>query len=148
MRFGEAVGLRWASVQGDKISLGRMETKARRERVIPITAGIREVLESLPAGGPEDFVFAYRRRALIVNQSALLTWIRDLSGVKDFEFHGLRHTAATLMVTEAQGRGVGLADIMAVLGHSRTETTLRYLHEDMGRMRKAVEIVEEKATKG
>jgi len=48
------------------------------------------------------------------------------------------------MVSGAQGRGVGLADIMKVLGHSRAETTLRYLHEDEVRMRKAVEIVEEK----
>ncbi len=48
------------------------------------------------------------------------------------------------MVSEAQGRGVGLADIMKVLGHSKVETTPRYLHEDLGRMRKAVEIVEEK----
>ena len=48
------------------------------------------------------------------------------------------------MVSEAQGRGVGLADIMKVLGHSRMETTMRYLHEDEARMRKAVEIVEEK----
>jgi hypothetical protein len=34
---------------------------------------------------------------------------------------------------------------MKVLGHSRVETTLRYLHEDLERMRKAVELVEEKA---
>ncbi len=148
MRFGEAVGLRWANVQGDKIALERTETKARREKVIPIAAGVREVLASLPAGAPEDFVFRLNRRALRVVQGPLLAWIRELSGVADFEFHGLRHTAATLMVTEAQGRGVGLADVMKILGHSKLETTLRYLHEDMDRMRKAVEIVEEKATKG
>ncbi len=47
------------------------------------------------------------------------------------------------MVFEAQGRGVGLADIRKVLGHSRVETTLRYLHKGLGRMRKAVDIVEE-----
>lgn len=51
------------------------------------------------------------------------------------------------MVSESLGKGVGLADIMKVLGHSRMETTLRYLHEDEGRMKKAVEIIEERFLK-
>jgi integrase len=145
MRFGEAVNLRWENVHEDKIALKRTETKQRKEKVIPITAGIRAVLDTIPRGAQTDFVFPFRRRASgRVYQKWILEKIREHSGVKDFEFHGLRHTAATLMVSEAQGRGVGLADIMKVLGHSRVETTLRYLHEDESRMRRAVEIVEEK----
>jgi len=72
--------------------------------------------------------------------------IREYSKVDDFISHGLRHTASTIMVTETLGRGVGLADIMRVLGHSKVETTLRYLHGDTERMRKAVEALE-KATR-
>jgi len=145
MRFGETTRLRWSNIDKDTIRLERTETKTRKEKVIPLTAGIRAILDSLPRGGPDDFVFPVRRGADgRVLQKWVLFRLRELSGIKDFEFHGLRHTAATIMVSEAQGRGVGLADIMKVLGHSRVETTLRYLHEDLGRMRKAVEIVEEK----
>lgn len=146
MRFGEATRLRWSNIDKDTIRLERTETKTRKEKVIPLTTGIRTILDSLPKGGPDDFVFPVHRGADgRVLQKWVLFRLRELSGIKDFEFHGLRHTAATIMVSEAQGRGVGLADIMKVLGHSRVETTLRYLHEDLGRMRKAVEIVEEKA---
>ena len=144
MRFSEGLNLRWSNVQGDRIVLERTETKQRREKVVPITAGIKAVLSTLPKGRPEDFVFPIRRKGQRFYAQWVLKRIRKLSGVKDFEFHGLRHTAATIMVSEAQGRGVGLADIMKVLGHSRMETTMRYLHEDEARMRKAVEIVEEK----
>ena len=52
------------------------------------------------------------------------------------------------MVAEARRRGIGVSDIMKVVGISRMETLLRYMHEDMDRMRLAVEIVEEKAMKG
>lgn len=144
MRFAEAVNLRWSNIQRDRIALQRTETKQRREKVVPITPGIRAVLNTLPKGKPEDFVFPIRRHGDRVYVRWILGRIREFSGIPDFEFHGLRHTAATIMVSEAQGRGVGLADIMKVLGHSRVETTLKYLHEDEARMRKAVEIVEEK----
>ncbi|HTX43300.1 MAG TPA: tyrosine-type recombinase/integrase, partial [Methanocella sp.] len=114
------------------------------EKIIPITPGIRAVLDSIHRNGPEAFIFPIRRLGDRLHPQYVMDKIREFSGIKDFEFHGLRHTAATIMVTEAQGRGVGLADIMMILGHSKVETTLRYLHEDGARMRKAVEIVEEK----
>lgn len=46
------------------------------------------------------------------------------------------------MVSQALGKGVGLADIMKILGHSKVETTMKYLHTDFDRMKKAVEILE------
>ena len=78
---------------------------------------------------------------------SLIRKIRKYAGVEDFIFPGLRHTASTIMVSEALGRGVGLADVMKVLGHSQVETTLRYIHPDFERMKKAVEVLAEKAEK-
>jgi hypothetical protein len=51
------------------------------------------------------------------------------------------------MISEALGKGVGLADVMKVLGHSQVETILKYVHSDFDRMKKAVEILEQKAKK-
>ncbi|MBN2251478.1 MAG: site-specific integrase [Candidatus Altiarchaeota archaeon] len=144
MRLGEAMHLKWSNIKPDQIVLQRTETKQRKEKIIPITRGIRAVLDSLESKDPDAFVFPIRRLGERLHAHYVMDKIRKTSGVKDFEFHGLRHTAATIMVSEAQGRGVGLADIMRILGHSKVETTLRYLHEDGDRMRKAVEIVEEK----
>ena len=78
---------------------------------------------------------------------SLIRKIRKYSKVDDFTFHGLRHTASTIMVSEALGRGGGLAGVMKVLGHSQVETTLRYIHPDFERMKKAVEVLAEKAKK-
>lgn len=73
--------------------------------------------------------------------------IRKYPGVEDFIFHNIRHTASTIMVSEALGKGVGLADVMKILGHSQIETTMKYLHADFGRMKKAMKVLERKAKK-
>ena len=75
--------------------------------------------------------------------STILAKMRAYSGIEDFDFHSLRHTAASIMVSNALGKGVGIADIQKILGHSKVETTMRYMHSDFGRMKKAVEILEE-----
>ena len=46
------------------------------------------------------------------------------------------------MVTEALGRGASLLDVMDILGHSKIETTLRYVHSNADRMGKAMEVLE------
>lgn len=51
------------------------------------------------------------------------------------------------MISEALGKGVGLADVMKILGHSQVETTMRNLHPDFSRMKKAMQVLERKAKK-
>jgi len=146
MRAGEVLNLRWSAVQGDKIVLGRTETKQKKEKVIPISLAVASVLSTLEHKG--DYVLPLRRRGGMMAASYcdnLIRVVREKSGIPDFLLHGLRHTASTIMVAEALGRGVGLADVMAVLGHSQVQTTLRYQHPDLGRMRKAVEVLAEAA---
>ena len=145
MRAGEVLNLKWSAVQGDRIVLERTETKQRREKTIPISAALRSVLSTLERR--DEYVLPLRRRGGVMAAAYcdnLIRTIRAKSGIPDFILHGLRHTASTIMVSEALGRGVGLADIMAVLGHSQVQTTLRYQHADLERMRKAVEILAEK----
>jgi len=149
MRLGQLLSLRWDHVQGDMIVLPATETKQRREQTIPVSASVRAILDGLRDDRRKDgyvlpLVREGRKDPAWVYDA--LKKVREKSGVADFTFHGLRHTAATIMVTETLGRGVGLADIMGVLGHRKVETTLRYLHGDTERMRKAVEALE-KATR-
>lgn len=144
MRAGEALNLKWLNIRNGKIVLQRTETKQKREKIIPITAGIQRILDSVPKRKPEDRVFPFNQDGIRKYTRWIIHKIREISGISDFDFHSLRHTAATIMVSESLGKGVGLADIMKILGHSRMETTLRYLHEDESRMKKAVEIIEER----
>lgn len=151
MRTGEVLNLKWENVKDDKIVLKRTETKQKKEKIIPITKGIRAVLESLRDKRRKDgFVIPLRTG----ERDRKKTWttdaikkLREHSGVQDFIFHNIRHTASTIMVSEAMGKGVGLADIMKVLGHSQIETTLKYVHSDFSRMKKAVQVLENRTKK-
>lgn len=52
------------------------------------------------------------------------------------KLHGLRHTAATLMLEQ----GINVVDLSRVLGHSRVETTYNiYLHQNKNAQREAAE---------
>jgi integrase len=147
MRVGEAIGLRWMNIETDTIRLERTETKQRREKTIPITDPIRVILNELSAQRKDEYVFPFRRRSQKMSpewMDNLIRKIREYSKVPDFILHGLRHTASTIMISEALGKGAGLADVMAILGHSRIQTTLSYTHEDMERMRFALDTLARK----
>jgi len=151
MRLGEVLNLRWDNIKEDRIVLKRTETKQKKEKVIPLTGGIGVVLEGFKDRRRKDgYVLPLKRRggkAKAGWANSVIRKVREYSGVKDFIFHNLRHTASTIMVSEALGKGVGLADIMKILGHSNIETTQKYMHSDFERMKKAVEILEEKTRK-
>jgi len=145
MRAGELLNLKWSAVRSDRIVLERTETKQRREKIIPISDSLRSVLSTLER--KDEYVLPLRRRGGIMAAAYcdnLIRTVRAKAGIPDFILHGLRHTASTIMVSEALGRGVGLADVMAILGHSQVQTTLRYQHADLERMRKAVDVLAEK----
>jgi integrase len=151
MRTGELLNLKWDNIKEDKIILKRTETKQKKEKVIPITEGIRRILEDLKNKRRTDgFVIPLdpqKRDRKLPWVTGTICKIRKYSGIQDFIFHNIRHTASTIMVSEALGRGVGLADVMKVLGHSQIETTMKYIHPDFSRMKKAVQILERKTKK-
>jgi integrase len=148
MRIGEVLNMKWENVKDNKIILKRTETKQRKEKVIPMTEGIRKVLESLKDKRRTDgYVIPLGRRGKEIDTTEMIRKIRKHSGIQDFIFHNIRHTASTIMVSEALGRGVGLADVMRILGHSQISTTMRYLHPDFSRMKKAMQVLEKKTKK-
>lgn len=150
MRLGQLLNLRWENIQDDRIVIRATETKQRKPQIIPVSESVRRILDGLKDDRRKNgFVLPLLRHGRHKPAWAYdaMRKIRKLSGVSDFTFHGLRHTAATIMVKETLGRGVGLTDIMGVLGHSRMETTLKYLHGDTERMRKAVEALEKRGGK-
>lgn len=148
MRIGEVYKLKWENIKDDKIILKRTETKQKKEKVVPITESIRLILEDLRDKRRKDgYMLPFGKRAKKIWMTDIINKMKKYSEIEDFDFHKIRHTASTIMVSEALGRGVSIADIMKVLGHSRMETTLKYIHSDFSRMKKAVEILEEKTKK-
>jgi integrase len=148
MRVGEVLNLKWENVGKDRIKLKRSETKQKKEKVIPLTNGVRGILEELRDRRRTDgYVLPLGKRGKEVYLTEAIRKIREYSEVRDFIFHNLRHTASTIMVSEALGKGVGLADVMKILGHSQVETTMKYLHADFGRMKAAMKALERKTKK-
>jgi integrase len=148
MRLGEFLNMKWSAVQGNQIVFLRTETKQRREKVIPVTPAIHQILDELLKERKDEYVLPLRRRHGVMNAGYadnLIRKIREFTGIRDFVLHGLRHTASTIMVSEALGRGVGIADVMQVLGHSQVKTTMKYQHADLSRMRRAVEVLGRRA---
>lgn len=60
---------------------------------------------------------------------------RKIHGVRHWDFHTLRHTAATWL----QRAGVHMATVSATLGHSSIAMTERYLHTTLEQEREAIE---------
>jgi site-specific recombinase XerD len=59
------------------------------------------------------------------------------SGIAHCRFHDLRHTFGTRL----NARGVGLATIKELMGHSLIETTMRYSHPNAFERRRAVALL-------
>jgi integrase len=100
MRLGEVLSLRWENVLGDRIVLPRMEAKQKKEKIVPILGTVAAIFKDLQAANSKaEYVIPLDRSSLQIGVKRLMAKIRELSGIKDFIFHGLRHTAAEIMVS-------------------------------------------------
>lgn len=132
LRFGEIAALSWADVDFPRrqvmvraaYSRGVLGTpKNGRVRRVPMTRAIADALDRLDRGGPH--VLVVRGRPLVQDTAIKrLRRICDRAGVRRCGWHVLRHTFASHLVQ----RGVPLAVIKELLGHSSLEMTLRYAH--------------------
>lgn len=154
LRQGEALGLRWEHdvnfktgvlAVGQTLERGGPEPRfgdpkterSRRTIKLPgvVTAALRrhrrrQLEERLAAGArwvDSGLVFT-SRIGTAVDRSSLQKAFKALlrtAGLPDIRFHDLRHTAATLLLTQ----GVDLRTIMDTLGHSHISLTMNtYAH--------------------
>lgn len=123
-RRGEIEGLIWDDVDLVKGTLTFVDTKTHEDRIIPLVGSLKILLERLHHNRTCDLVFSY-------NGSKMLTELRKcqkLAGVDSSKcFHTLRHTACSNLWK----KGANLVQIMDLLGHSQSSTTLRYSHAGM-----------------
>jgi len=130
-RRGELLGLQWSRVdlKANVVRLGAAETKARKERLVPLNQSAREALlrcfryraTHCPAS-PWVFCTKGGRRVHSVRSSFLSAC--TAAGLSGFHFHDLRHTCGSWLMQA----GVPAGHIAAVLGHSTIRMTERYAH--------------------
>jgi integrase len=157
-RYGETTAITWADVDFDRrlVVLRAANTKARRERTIPLLDGMVAELRALQEIHvvvlqrpirPIDRVFltatgcAWPRPT--VNLMRIFDRLLDDAGIdrvdaqgRKLDVHALRHSAATRFARA----GVPLIKTQRILGHSDPKLTARlYTHLDTEDLRDAVE---------
>lgn len=161
VRIGEAAGLRWDSInltdsdmwiEGERVppfcflihqqyTRGEMKAvkTAKSRRIVPLTVALSvQLLEW--SGKRHETVFASRHGQPLSGKNHLRRALAPAAikaGVPGIGWHHFRHTAASN--TDAV---LTLAQRMALLGHARSSTTMRYTKADLEQIRVGLEKVQ------
>lgn len=134
MRRGEIFKLRWFDVDFARGVIHVRDTKTARDRVVPMNAAVREMLERQPKKGGHVFP-SPKTGGQLVDIKRPFGVACEAAKVTDLRFHDLRHTAATRLADA----GVNVIVIADVLGHGDIRTTKRYSHAMEESKREAME---------
>lgn len=141
MRRGELLNLSWRHVDFLRGVIHVVNTKTARDRIIPMSQRVREVLIEQRETQKGDLVFTSRRIAKrragegLVDVKKAFTMACSEAGIEDFHFHDLRHTFATRL----GDAGCNATTIARLLGHSNIQMSMRYTHASDDALRSAVE---------
>jgi integrase len=132
LRLGEVLALRWGNVDLANGIIYVQDTKNKESRAAFITEPIRQVLQELSPGDPDDLLFQTKNQKPV--QWLSKTFFRVVehlglnTGVTDprerVTFHTLRHTYASWAVMA----GVPLYIVGKAIGHRTLTMTQRYAH--------------------
>lgn len=139
MRLSEILFLKRSYIINDLIYYPLSETKSRRRlpshrqrfRIILLNHQAKAVIDRYSS--KDEYVFPLKWR----NPNAVFHAVHALrkrTGISDFTFHALRHTASTIISSQSS-----LATAKVVLGHADIKTTLQYTHPGMDEQRQTVE---------
>ncbi len=132
MRFSEITGLQWGHVDLDTSRIHIFNAKGDKDRTVPMTGEVFAVLDGLPKGMNNEYIFPSRVGGRIGKISKSFDLAVAELGLNDnvtdpklrFSFHCLRHTHASWMIES----GSSLYLVQKQLGHSTPVVTQRYSH--------------------
>ncbi len=117
-------------------------TKNGERREVPINRTLRETLLSIPRHVRSPYVFTDKLGNRFVDIKRSFRTACNRAGIKDFRFHDLRHTFASLLVMG----GVDITTVKELLGHKTLTMTLRYAHLAPSHKIKAVGVLDDIGT--
>lgn len=135
MRNGELYALTWTDVDFENkvisvtkawtIKDGLGPTKSTRNRYIPISSELDMFLKNLKSKSvnSDNKVLESHKEWSQGNQAKVLKDFCRKIGITPIKFHDLRAT----FITQLLIKGVSLAKVMKIVGHSTIKTTMRYL---------------------
>ncbi|MGA1100821.1 MAG: tyrosine-type recombinase/integrase [Opitutales bacterium] len=123
-RKGEIETLKWESVDFSAGFLRFFDSKTGQKSV-PMNSNAVDILAKFPRSEFSQFVFPAESGAgYYTGTTKVWRILRNNAKLQDVRLHDLRHSFASIAVSE----GASLPMIGALLGHSNSETTLRYAH--------------------
>ncbi len=137
-RVGDVLRMRWEDLSGD--TLKRVEEKTGKERLLPVNAAMKAILEKYK-GCSEEYVFdlkqptagtsneewcRYKDKVLSSINSSLKTVRKNLKLSTHVSSHTSRHTFATHTFESTKD----VKTTSMLMGHSKLATTEMYLHAD------------------
>jgi integrase/recombinase XerD len=135
LRLLEALRLRVADIDGQRLCLTVRQGKGHKDRVVPLSAGLLEELRSWwRLRRPGEWLFANSEGGVFSAtslQRAFQEAAAEAGLTKHVTVHTLRHCYATHLL-EA---GTDLVTLQRLLGHTSLSTTARYLHVRTDRLR-------------
>ena len=125
--------LTWNEVLLDEGILRLLDSKTGGKEVILSTEAI-EILKTLPSGQSE-YVFPGKGGMKPI-QGLQKIWerIRKKASLGDVRLHDLRHTFASIAVSN----GVPLYEVGKLLGHASIQSTQRYAHLERASLRESL----------
>ena len=129
LRISEAVKLKVGDIDSQRMVLRIERGKGAKDRYSILSRRLLEVLRVYwKQQKPTDYLFPGRKPGTHISDATLQQVCRDaafLSGIhKRVTAHTLRHSFATHLLEN----GEDLRVIQVLLGHTRIDTTARYLH--------------------
>lgn len=123
-RKGDLMGLKWQDIDFERQLAFCGRTKNGDPRLLPLVPAVMTLLRE-HQGRSASLIFG-SSRAPGRPFDFKAHWEKALSQarVRDFRFHDLRHTCATMLAQD----GATLLEIAEVLGHRQLEVTKRYSH--------------------
>lgn len=138
LRLTNVMALDWADVDlpARRITV-RVKSRKPGGKVLSVPIATPLVAELALLGAADTGpVFTYRGRPVAKMRRSFTTALRA-AGIADFHWHDLRHTSASWMVQ----RGVPIAVVRDILGHSDIKLTMRYAHVAASQKIDAVETI-------
>ncbi len=145
LRLGEILSLKWSQINTTQGIITVLDTKNNEPRSVFITDPIKQVLNEMTPGNPDELIFMTKKGNQIRWLSKLFMKVVCKLGLNEgihdrrqkVTFHTLRHTFASWAVME----GIPLFVVAKAIGHKTTVMTQRYAHLAPECQKKAFEAV-------
>lgn len=130
LRLEEMVNLKISSIDSKKLEVKVIKGKGNKDRITILPESLLPELRSYYLKfRPKNFLFEGRRTGKPMGNGSMQVIVRNAMAAAGFEkgmysAHSLRHSFATHLLDQ----GVDLHTIKVLLGHSKIETTMVYLH--------------------